>query len=151
MIRLQFSAEAGFAAEAVKLYQRGWPSHVDALLPDGTLLGARLENGVAVRAYGYAKFTRVAVIELPQPLGADREATFLAFLKRQLGKPYDMKAIVAFTVERDWRDERAWFCSELIARALEVSRFFPKDLSVGVNEVTPRDLMMAVSPWRTNA
>lgn len=144
-IALQFAAEDGITAEAIKLYERGWPSHVDAIMPDGSLLGARIENGVAIRKPGYVKFARTELIRLPA--GEGIASVFYGFLRQQLGKPYDVKAIIAFALPRDWRDPRAWFCSELIAAALEQSCFFPHRLSSPANEVTPRDLMFAVSPW----
>jgi hypothetical protein len=147
MIALQFAAEDGVTAEIIKLYQRGWPSHVDAVMPDGSLLGARIENGVAIRRAGYVKFVKTEQVRLEVSRDPRGDAAFYDFLRQQLGKPYDVKAIVAFALIRDWRDPRAWFCSELIAAALEHCGFFPHPLSAPANEVTPRDLMMAVSPW----
>jgi hypothetical protein len=38
----------------------------------------------------------------------------------QAGKPYDFSAICGIAFDRDWRGSRRWFCSELIAAALEV-------------------------------
>ena len=61
MISLQFSALNDIASEAIKLFERSWCSHVDAILPDGTLLGARADiygnvpAGVQIRPPGYAR------------------------------------------------------------------------------------------------
>lgn len=44
----------------------------------------------------------------------------LAAARSQIGKPYDWKGVMAFWFRRNWRDDRAFFCSELIAWALEV-------------------------------
>lgn len=143
-IALQFSTDDDLGAEAIRIFSRGWPSHVDAVLQDGTLLGARLD-GVRIRKPGYAAFARIERIELAVTAG--EEAAFHAFLADQLGKPYDKLAIAAFPLERDWRDKDAWFCSELIAAALEQCGFFPKALANPANEIKPRDLLLLVSPW----
>lgn len=151
MIRLQFSAMDDPASEAIKLFERGWPSHVDALLDDGTLLGARSDSvggkspGVQIRPSWYAAFSHVEVVMLGATI-LQREA-WLNFLLAQVGKPYDILAIVAFTMGRDWRQPDSWFCSELQAAALESCGWFPRPLANAANEITPRDLLLAVSPW----
>ncbi len=143
-VAVQFSTEDDLGAEAIRIFSRGWPSHVDAVLPDGALLGARLD-GVRIRQPGYAAFARVERIELA--VTPQEHDAFHAFLSDQLGKPYDKLAIAAFPAERDWRENDAWFCSELIAAALERCGFFPKPLANPANEITPRDLLLLVSPW----
>lgn len=144
MITLQFVGDDDPASEAIKIFSRGWCCHVDAILPDGTLLGARLD-GVKIRAPDYASFTRVERISLAA--SAEQETAFLAFLHAQVGKPYDRLAIAAFPFQRDWREPGSWFCSELALAALEACEFFRAPLSVPANEVTPRDLLLVVSPW----
>lgn len=44
----------------------------------------------------------------------------IAAIRGQIGKPYDWKGVLAFWFRRNWRDDRAFFCSELIAWGLEV-------------------------------
>ena len=151
MITLQFSRVGGPETWAIAAFERGWCSHVDAVLPDGSLLGARCDAiggqppGVRIRPAGYEAWTRVEIVHLPAT--AEVEAAFWSFLHDQVGTPYDELAIAGFAFDRDWRNPAAWFCSELIARALEVSRWLPALLSCAVNEITPRDLELLVSPW----
>ncbi len=153
MIRLQFSAMSDPASEAIKIFERGWPSHVDAMLPGGSLLGARWDSvggkppGVQVRPSGYLPFERVQVVELTGTMAEG--VGWLEFLRDQIGKPYDALAIMAFTLERDWRQPDSWMCSELQAAALEACGWFPKPLADAANEITPRDLLLAISPWAT--
>lgn len=107
-------------------------SHVDIVLPlgnrwgvpAGSLLGARSDAvggklaGVQIRPAGYAEpWVRRHVFELKSTL--KQEVLFYDFLELQLNKPYDSLAIVAFLTQRDWRDDSAWFCDELAARATE--------------------------------
>ncbi|MGH6980467.1 MAG: hypothetical protein ACREFC_04605, partial [Stellaceae bacterium] len=151
VIVLQFAYQRDLSGALIRFYQRGWPTHVDAVMPDGRLLGARLGRcgalrpGVQIRKPGYAPFVRTERVVLD--VSALAEAAFHAFLEGQLGKPYDWRAILAFAVHRDWRERDAWYCSELIAAALEHARFFPRPLPSPVNLLTPRDLLLLVSPW----
>ena len=145
MIRLQFSTENLLSSELIRTYDHGWCSHVDAVLPDGTLLGSRVSGGVQIRQPGYAKFSKTELVNLPttDPI----EEQFYVFLKGQVGKPYDSSAIEAFVFDRSWRKPDSWFCSELIAAALEDSRFFPHKLSTPANRITPADLLLTLSAY----
>lgn len=151
MITLQFSTAPNLAGEAIRIYSRGWASHVDVVMDDGALLGARSDvigdkpSGVQIRPANYETWTRTQVVKLAS--AAPVTAAFTAFLQSQIGKPYDEMAIVAFAVQRDWRTEDSWICSELVAAALEKCEWFPKPLADSANEVTPRDLLLTVSPW----
>lgn len=146
---LQFSAMSDIGSRAIQLFERGWPSHVDIVLGDGRLLGARSDSvggmppGVQVRPANYETFEKVERVVLRAT--AEQETRFLNFLQAQIGKPYDSTAILAFPLRRDWREPDSWFCSELAAAALEACGWFPSELSSPSNEITPRDLLLMVS------
>ena len=55
----------------------------------------------------------------------------------QVGKPYDVKAIIGWPLGRVWQDDNAWFCAELVAWAFMrgSTTLFPN-----VHRVTPQDL-----------
>ena len=150
MISIQFvySGDIGSAIISYFGHGAGW-SHVDAVLPDGQLLGARanfiknIPAGVQIRPPGYMAFARSRKLEFPFTL--DASARFYDFLKQQVGKPYDTRAIVGFAAGRNWRDADAWFCSELIAAALEACGFFPYPLASPINKIDPDDLYLAIS------
>lgn len=120
-------------------------------MPDGSLLGARSDKvggkpaGVQVRPDGYEAWSRIERVSLQAT--PEQEAKFRTFLTAQIGKPYDSLAIAAFAVGRDWREPDSWFCSELQAAALEASGWLPRPLASVANEITPRDLLLVVSPW----
>lgn len=155
MITLQFSATAGLSSDAIKWFERGWCTHVDAVLPDGSLLGARSDAiggkppGVQIRPDHYEAWTSVERVSLNDQclISGDLNAKWLAFLMAQVGKPYDEEAILAFAFGRDWRRPDSWFCSELHAAALEACGWFPQPLASVANQITPRDLLLIVSPW----
>lgn len=158
MITAQFVQSDDIASKAIEIFERGWPSHVDIVWPDGRLLGARSDTitvggetippGVQFRPQNYEIWTRAERIDID---ANDLVLTkFYNFLEAQVGKPYDKTAIAAFPFQRDWRELDSWFCSELFVAALEASTFFPQSLSNAANEITPRDALLLVSPWRNN-
>jgi hypothetical protein len=129
-------------------------SHIDAVLPQwaaghhwkskapAPLLGARFEGGVAIRPGGYLNaaggtFMSISVSE-------DEEHIFYNFLLDQLGKPYDWRSIVAFMGDRDWRDDKSWFCSELFLAGLEHAGTIPP-LYAPTNRLTPNDAALILS------
>lgn len=126
-------------------FERGWCSHVDAVLDSGELLGAHLDGGVAIRAPNYETWARVKRLALPAT--ETQAQDFYGFMRSQIGKPYDSWAIAGLVIGRDWRSPDSWYCSEATARGLEVSKWFPAPLSDGVEFITPRDQELIVSPW----
>ena len=58
----------------------------------------------------------------------------------QCGKPYDWTAITGLALNRNWREDDSWFCSELVAAAFEKvgAPLFNPDLCAW--RVTPRDI-----------
>jgi hypothetical protein len=141
-ITLQFVTCSNPGSWAIRTFQRGWCSHVDSVMDDGRLLGARLDGGVAIRPSNYEKFSRVERVVIAMPYYKERP--YWDFLKALLGKPYDKLAIVAFAVNRDWRSPDAWFCDELVAAGLEHAEVVRK-LAPCVNRLDVRDLYLIVS------
>lgn len=149
-ITLQFSFQADLGADLIAYFGHGAGfSHVDVVLADGRLLGARdavcagVAAGVQIRPADYARFTRTLPVTLFT--GAANAQGFDTFLRAQLGKPYDMRAIIGFAVGRDWRESDSWFCSELVAAALEAATIFPYRLATPANKIDPDDLLLALS------
>jgi uncharacterized protein YycO len=148
-VNLQFSTKNDFGGDAIRFFDHGKYSHVDAILSDGSLLGARndllagIPPGVRIRPADYDTFTLVKRVSLA--CSDAQAAQFDSFLRSQIGKPYDMTAIIAFVVGRDWRSEDSWFCSELAAAAMESAGIFPYKLADTFNKITPADLLLAIS------
>jgi uncharacterized protein YycO len=143
MIRLQFSDEANPAQWIIDRFTRCKFSHVDAILPDGSLFGARPIGGVAARPQRYHDFTRVLSVDLPcDEIISDK---FLAFLGKQAGKPYDWRACITFLKSRQWQEDDSWFCSELIAAALIECGWFDRPLYFASSRVSPADLLLLIS------
>lgn len=148
MITLRFVQGSGWTSSAIAIFSAGHLSHVDAKMPDGKLLGARSDNvgggkGVRERPNPYEQVASVTYATVPAL--PEQEATFYDFLTAQIGKPYDRTAIVAFAVDRDWREDDSWFCSELQAAALEAAGILTKSLYLTANKITPVMLATLVS------
>ncbi len=135
-LTLQFITEPDWVSHAIRWFTWSEFSHVDIVLPSGRLLGAHLRGGVAIRDPDYAVFSRVErrVVRDVPPVAVD-------WACRQIGKPYDVGAIVGLLTRQDWRQQDSWFCSELVARAFEIAG---KPLLFEDSwRITPRDLMLS--------
>jgi hypothetical protein len=146
MIRVRFVTTEDPVSAGISFAEYGfWATHAEAVMPDGTLLGAHYDGGVQARPSDYdkGKFKRQGIVEIP----ADDTTTnrFHAFMTSQVGKPYDITAIAAFVARRDWREPDSWFCSELVAAGLEDAGWFAAPLATEVNHLTPRDLLLIIS------
>jgi hypothetical protein len=145
VITLQFSAQNDLGSLIIELGGAGPFSHVDLVEADGRLYGARSDTatpGVASRVPDYEKFSvrrRMSFSTTPQ-----QEKTFWDFAYAQRGKPYDMTAIEAFLVNRDWRKPDSWFCSELATACLETAGICPP-LYSPVNKIEPVTLAIVCS------
>jgi hypothetical protein len=146
MIRLRFVTANDPVSAGIRAAEYGfWASHTEAVMPDGTLLGAHYDGGVQARPADYDKgqFSREMIVSIPAP-PAMTDA-FHSFLRAQVGKPYDVQAIIAFIAERDWQQPDSWFCSELQAAALVHCGWFAAPLATEFNHITPRDLLLIIS------
>ena len=149
MIRLQFVAGTDVGAHLIQWFGGGPAfSHVDTVMPDGRLLGARSDvvggapAGVQIRDASYVGTEKVLQINIP---ATDRQTKiYYDFVQSQIGKDYDELGIVAFVAGRDWRDPSAWFCSELVATGLERAGVV-LPLASPTNKITPPDLILILS------
>ena len=147
-VKLRFVRGMDFSSRVIAWFSSGHLSHVDAVLPDGTLLGARADiikgipTGVQERPAGYEKVALEIVMEIP--CTALQEVAFYRFLRSQRGKPYDRTAIWAFAFNRDWHEADSWICSELQTAALEAAGILPK-LFEDCNKITPVALANTIS------
>jgi hypothetical protein len=141
VITIRFVTCHDVVSAAIRAYQYGfWASHVDALI-GGKLVGAHFNGGVLARPIGYdaSKITKEQIVAIK----ADDPTTkaFEDFITAQIEKPYDVEAIAAMVLDRDWRDPNSWFCSELIAAGLEQCKIFSR-LPAALNRILPRDAML---------
>lgn len=139
-ISLQFVLGSGMSSAAIAWFSSGHFSHVDCVMPDGSLLGARSDRvghrpaGVQIRPAFYETWKQRVVMSIETTPA--QEKCFYQFLNAQVGKPYDSSAIWGFAAGRDWREKDSWFCSELQMAALEDAGIVP-ELYTPFNKIAP--------------
>lgn len=124
---------------AIRFTTRSWSSHAEFIDTDRQVtLGSRSVGGVKFRPCSRDHYTRVEQFTAKGILQAYEWA------RTQIGKPYDFSAIAGIALDRDWRNEDRFFCSELIALAFEkVGSLLSTRPSAAVYRVTPRDLLLS--------
>ena len=153
-IVLQFSTTKNSASRIIQWYSAGKYAHVDSVMPDwhpkaGWLLGSRSDHpgdlpaGVQIRPPDYHAFKEKLVLTIP--CSDKKERAYYAALEAEVGKPYDSMAIWAFALDRHWRSEGSWICSELVAKMLEESKVFVHCLYLEANKIMPVTLLLALS------
>jgi uncharacterized protein YycO len=149
VIRLHFVAGSGLPSRLISWWGNGYHgfSHVDAVLPDGTLLGARSDvigdvpAGVQIRPPDYEKWLRQATVTIQTDKGAQWEA----FLRSQVGLPYDeLNIINLITGEPTPEKDGHWICSALQTAALEIIGIL-KPPPIPPQQYTPDSLYLVAS------
>lgn len=147
-LRYQFVRADDVLSDLIAVAGAGDFSHVDLLLDDDTLLGARHDAvggkppGVQIRTRNYASWSKQVIIAVP--CTTLQKATALNFATAQIGRPYDIVAILGFVAGRNWRDPAAWFCSELGAATGEHGGLWPQ-LYSPANKIEPVPLSLVCS------
>lgn len=119
----------------------GGPSHATTLVAPGWVIDARFKGGVQRRPVSYlagdVRWLRV-------PATAAQVSAVLKALESQIGKPYDWRDILGFAIPqaftRNWKDQRAWICSELQAWAEEKAGIIKTSMSA--SRIAPNDVML---------
>lgn len=147
-VTLRFVTDGDIVSAAIRGGEMGfWASHVEALTPDGKLLGAHYAGGVQARTRDYdaGQWKRQLFVVLPAT--DDQARAFYAFLASQVGKPYDMTAIgemalgVVTGEAPNWAQSPSWICSALQTAALLTSGIM-KSAPASVRLATPRDVLV---------
>jgi len=106
------------------------------------VIDARFWGGVQERPVSYLAGSTVRWLRVPA--SPAQVQGVIAFLKEQIGKPYDWRDIVGFAIPqaftRDWDDGRAWICSELQAAAEESQGIITTSMSA--SRIAPNDAML---------
>jgi hypothetical protein len=165
-ICIQYSTSTAFASMVIRRLSHSRFSHVDFLIPGEGLLGVSGPGhyisgsgapfhdigGVIVRpfnAWPYLEPPKIARIQTSDEVV--RKAVDAA--RSQMGKPYDDGALWGFLgdpareMQRNWRDEGQWYCSELLTWALELAGLWPYPIVVTKDRVSPADNLLLINPF----
>lgn len=137
MPRILFAKSPTLAGRLIRLFLFSNFNHVGIAL-GGVVYDA---SSRGVRATPEAAFRERWSVRESIPVAIPNRAQTEHFLKSQLGAPYDWRAILAMPFRGSWHKKGAWFCSELIAKALVIGGL---SLRLPANRITPRDLYFAI-------
>jgi uncharacterized protein YycO len=145
MINFRFVEGGGWDSKIIRWDTRCKWSHVECIPGFPTnkqTIGAMLDGGVKLRSFDDRDYKKAVAYKIWSiSTTANREKLFYDFVNSQIGQPYDWQAIVSFGLgERDWRKDGRWFCSELMARGLEVAGILKLAEDQPVWRITPRDV-----------
>jgi len=143
-LRLRFvTTRNNWLSNLIRWQTQGTVSHVESILPDGSIIGAYLDGVKQVPGntdFGYTSQTFVDVLA-PQE-SVDK---WVAYLKSRCGRKYDFLAILGFVLHMNIRTPGAFICSMDATLALRASGTFKRPLSEQAHRVSPRDLLFALS------
>lgn len=135
-IFLRFTNSKSIASKLVELWTGHWASHVDMVIGNGLYLGSDITTGVAIIGEeDYITRAEFYYIEVTD----NQYDIIMKTAREQLGKKYDIWALVGNMFRRNWQQTDKWFCSELIVYCFTKSGYmltYSKS-----NRVTPADLI----------
>lgn len=140
MITLRFSTnEHDLTGFLIRSFTWSPYSHVDIVFPGEGLLGAH-PGGVQMLPDDYEPTAKV--LYLRTMMTQEQEHMARDFWRRQIGKPYDYKAVAGNIFHRDWKSDDKWFCSELAAAGFSLVGF-PLLNEKFLDRVTPGMLLLS--------
>lgn len=128
-IRIRFVSHRDLASRVIKSAQCGaWPTHCEAVMPDGTYLGSRWEGGVMARPKGYdaGAMDREQFVDIP--CTQEQADVFHAYLISMIGTPYDFEAIMemaegaALGKAEDWDETKSIICSAFMVSGMILAK-----------------------------
>lgn len=110
-----------WVSKAIRFLTRSQYSHVAVILRDTSVIEAWHE-GKGVRivrnlSEQHTPGTVVDVYAFIDPLTQDQERAAEDFLRHQIGKKYDFRAVFRFVTKKRSKRDNRWFCSELATQA----------------------------------
>lgn len=112
-----FCSKPGIASWLIRVACWSRWSHVAIIEDDEHVIHSTFWGGGVHRTTIWqmlGDYTEIEFTDIPVP----DEVAAMAFLRDQLGKPYDWTAIVGMVMRRDWAEVDSWFCSELLEACL---------------------------------
>lgn len=148
-IRLQFVLGAGLSSRLIAWYGQGYGgwSHVDCVLANGLLVGARSDKiagvppGIQARAPGYEDWIRSVLIEIP-----GTESVYDSWERNvtdRIGDQYSQQSILNFITGRYKEDKGRWICSAFATEEL-VNVHVMDSPPIPASQVTPDALHFAI-------
>ena len=118
-------------------------SHAAWICRDGSVIEAWSKGVRRAASLGEAHMAGTPVEIFALDLDAQQHAEIEKFLTKQLGQKYDWWGILGFLPRRVMENHDAWFCSELVTKALNAAGVWPL-LRIPACRITPG--LLALSP-----
>jgi uncharacterized protein YycO len=131
---IRLSSSRSLFSKLIKYITKSEYSHADIQIDDGVYVGSIPFKGVTI--YNDENVVNESFFEVQ--LTKEQQDKVLWYVFDQLDKPYDYSGVWGFlTRDRKWQEDDRWFCSELVAAALNtVEPMFPAD----VYHISPADI-----------
>ena len=131
MIKLKLSSNKNLFSYGIRKITSSIYSHVDLVLESGYYIGSQPGIGVVIHK-------EKCDLEHFYEIDVDYHSV-ANYMLDQIGKPYDFSGIYGFLIhDRKWQNPDSWFCSELVAAA--INRDVPL-FSDEVSFVSPGDII----------
>lgn len=116
-IRVRFITADGVVSAAIRKITGSLFSHVEFGTPEGTWIGAHIEDGIQERAADYCSPTREYVYEIPTTEAV--QVLALGWMRSQIGKKYNTLDIVGLMLQaRSVRSMNRYICSQFCTEGL---------------------------------
>ena len=132
-VRLIFTKQPTIASTLIRYLTWSRWSHVGIVTAENTLVESMIGTGVREIPQRAATSTPARSRSSTIPARSPRR---LSKPSAQIGRPYDLGAIIGFLGRRNWQKDDAWFCSELVAKAFGDAGY-PLFRSDRIHRVTP--------------
>ena len=135
-MRIIYCTSNGFISALIRFFTFSKWSHV-AIEYNGVVIDSTSVGGVAESSLKRFMATHKS-IHMEELTGVDEEAVW-RFLKSQVGKKYDFRAIFAFPFRESWDEDDQWFCTEILAAAIIKGG---RKLKIKSKRITPKGLWL---------
>lgn len=114
--KIIFSTQSSIFSLLIRLFTFSKYSHVSLQISENEIIDSTFSKGVSKRSLEdlLSKSSRYEILEI-DAIEIDQ---ILPWLESQIGKPYDIMAVLALPFTRKWTGDDKWFCSEYLTVGL---------------------------------
>ena len=112
-VRVRFVHGRGLAFRLIQWFTKSKWGHVEHIMRDGSLISADFPGGVVHLAAGWQDGAGVTSETRTVEVTEAQANAIEKFLLAQVGKGYDLTALLWFVFGVHWQSGDRWFCSEL--------------------------------------
>ena len=143
-LRLRFvTTKNNWLSNLIRWQTLGTVSHVESVLPDGSIIGAYLDGIKQIPGDSDLGYTSQIIVDVLAP--QESVEKWVRYLKSRKGRKYDFLAILGFVLHMNIRTPGAFICSMDATLGLRESGTFPRPLSEQAHRISPRDLLLILS------